>query len=123
MKLKIGRKIKADEIKRNFNSEYRYLKIEFINKTSERGDFILPRSCYLCEIKELRKDGEIGLHPWQSVKEVKQLFLDQFNLTIKVYSRIKYNWIEITTETETLRDLNKKGREFLNAFYDEFNLL
>ena len=128
MNLKVSRKLKADQIKRTFNSEYKYLKIEFLSTSTKRyeqsGDIILPRSCYLSEIKEMKKDGEISIHPWQTIKEVKNLFLKDFNLTIQIYSRARHGWVETTSKEDcTLRNLNKNGREFLNAFYDDFVLL
>lgn len=104
------------DIKKQFNSEFPYLKLEFFTEPHVVGQGspylkMVPPSTLLGEITGILREGEITIKPESSVKELEQTFQRKFGLPLQVFRRQKDVWLETTsTDYLTLAEQNEMGR-------------
>lgn len=103
------------DIKKQFNCEFPYLKLEFFTESRVVGQGssflkMVPPSTLLGEITGILREGEIIIRGEQSVKEVEQLFQRHFGLPVQVFRKQKDVWLETTsTDYLTLEEQNEMG--------------
>ena len=129
MKIFLSADQKIRDVRKEFEREFPYLKINFIRrKNSEHGSFprteIAPSNSKLIDISGIMKEGEIEISGNQTVAEVKQMFQSKFYLPVQVFRKICNGMIETSsTDHLTLAKQNRMGRQACKARYDEAVLL
>ena len=104
------------DIKKQFNSAFPYLKLEFFCEPHVVGQGspcqkMVPPSTLLGEINGILCEGEITLTPQDTVKDVEQGFQRTFGLPVQVFRKQKDVWLETTsTDYLTLDEQNEMGR-------------
>jgi hypothetical protein len=105
------------DIKKQFNSLYPYLKLEFFTEPHVAGQGspyrkMVPQSTQLGEIEGILHEGTLVASPDSPVKELEQAFQQQFGLPVQVFRKQNEVWIETTsTDHLTLAEQNQMGRE------------
>jgi hypothetical protein len=104
------------DIKKQFNSMFPYLKLEFFTEPHVAGQGspllkMVPPSTLLGEITGILRQGEITIDPDSTVKELEQTFQHGFGLPVQVFRRQKDVWLETTsTDYLTLAEQNEMSR-------------
>ena len=129
MKLFLSPDLKVNKVKREFEREFPYLKIEFARKKNE----LLPESPVaeiisparkLINVSGIMREGEIIIKSTQTVNEIVQLFQSKFFLPVQIFRKTMCGWVETTdTGDFSLAKNNRIAREVCNAMYDEEVLL
>ena len=129
MKLYLSSDLKIKDVKRRFEKEFPYLKIEFVSKsymTKEgllRNEILLPDNS-LIRVSGVIRNGEITIMGNQTADEIAELFRTKFYLPVQIFRKTRSGWIEITrTNQFTMAKQNRVGRVACNAIYDEEVLL
>ncbi len=117
MKLEIKYSKKTETIKRSFNEMFPFLKIEFFNKKHTPGDpstgqDLVKNEVSFGEIKGIKKEGSVTIHPDDSVASVEKSFQKEFGLAAQIFRKQNNVWIETTrTDALSLAEQNEKGKE------------
>lgn len=114
MIIKVSKKSLVGQIKRQFNSEYPFLKIEFIispHVTTGRHPVIAADETRLENIQPIMKEGAIVMNQTITVSELGSFFHNH-SLDVQVFRRSDNLWLETTiTDAWTLEKQNTHGRE------------
>jgi hypothetical protein len=106
-----------ENIQRDFNKAFPYLKIEFFSQPHEKGK---PNSAkHLVSPKRIIGDFSkrefeevVNLRENMTVYELEKLFEDRFGLHVQVFRKSGRIWLETTaTDDWTLGSQNEQGRE------------
>jgi len=129
MKIFLSSSRKVIDVRREFEREFPYLKIEFARKINElqkdsTGDEFVSSTSKLINVSGIMREGNIIIRSTQTVNEIELLFQSRHFLPIQIFRRTMYGWIA-TADTGylTLAKQNRLGREACNAMYDEEVLL
>ena len=105
------------DIKKQFNSLYPYLKLEFFTEPHVAGQGspyrkMVPQSTQLGEIEGILREGTLAASPTTPVRELELTFQQQFGLPVQVFRKQNEVWIETTsTDHLTLAEQNQMARE------------
>lgn len=115
MKIKISRSSMVYEIKKQFSSEYPFLKIEFLIPphfpTGGRHPVIAADNTRLGNIQPHLKEGAIVVNDMTTVGELESYFRNHL-LDVQVFRRSANLWLETTmTDKWALQKQNNHGRE------------
>ena len=117
------------DIRKEFEKEFPYLKIEFLRKKTPSGPGVTkfefaPANCKLIDVSGVMREGEIVINGNLEVAELKQMLRSKFNLPARIFPKTCTGSIEtIYTDSLSLARLNRMGREACKAKYDEVVLL
>lgn len=104
------------DVKKQFNSAFPFLKLEFFTEphvveAGSSGKKIVPGSTLLGEITGILREGEISIRPEYTVQLVEQAFQRKFGLPVQVFRKQKDTWIETTkTDYLTLAEQNEMAQ-------------
>jgi hypothetical protein len=103
------------EIKRQFNAEYPFLKLEFLIPphlpAGERHPVIASDNTKLGSIRPAMKEGALVVKSSTTVGELERFFRNHF-LDVQVFRRSANLWLETTmTDGWTLEKQNSHGKE------------
>jgi len=111
-KTRISESIQVSEIKRNFNSKFPFLKIEFFKKmhknlsSSEKKDLILDDF----QVVFSTEDFANLFNEDMTVSELEKQFNTKFKLFVQVFRKSGKSWLETTfTDGWTLKKQNQEG--------------
>jgi len=121
------------DIQKEFNEAFPFLKIEFFKTRSfSRSDFmahqIIPSQRRIGDGQQAITDGDIEVVEEMKVKDLEQIFKDQFSLAMQVFRKSGNLWLETTmTDNWTLQQQNDHGREIstvknINGKPEDFDL-
>lgn len=115
------------DIKKIFRQAYPYLKMEFFRKNMPGeivGSEIMPDTMSLFDLTGFKRETEIEILQCKTVTEIKSAFLTKYNLSIQIFRRSRFDWID-TSETDylTLEKQNKWGRAACDKMYETSVLL
>lgn len=121
MKIKISRRTMVYEIKKQFNSEYPFLKVEFLIPpnipTGGRHPVIAADNTRLGSIQPRLKEGAVVVDDMTTVGELESYFRNHL-LDVQVFRRSANLWLETTmTDSWTLQKQNSHGREISDLKY------
>ena len=129
MKLYLSSDLKIKDVKRRFEKEFPYLKIEFVSKSymtkegSIQNEILLPHNS-LIRVSGVIRNGEITIMGNQTAAEIAQVFQTRFYLPVRIFRKTRSGWIEITSSNHfTMAKQNRMGRVACDAMYDEEVLL
>ena len=113
--LHITRNRSIDEVQKDFNRHYPFLKIEFYKNTD--GDSRSYKRQHLLHSMPvvragLLKSGDIELNDFMTVGELEKIFRTEFGLSAQVCRKSGALWLETTmTDGWTLKQQNDHGKE------------
>jgi hypothetical protein len=117
MRLHIAPNRLINDIQKEFNEAFPFLKIEFFKTRSfTRSDFmanqIIPSQRKIGDTQLAITDGDIEIVEEMKVKDLEKIFKDQFSLAMQVFRKSGNLWLETTmTDNWTLQQQNDHGRE------------
>ena len=117
MKIEITDHRKIFTVQKEFSELFPFLKIEFFGKphTSSGAPstkLISHASKTLGDCRTIHEKGTINISPGMTVRELEQIFKDEYGLTIKVSRIFGNGWLD-TTETDgwSLEKQSKEGQK------------
>lgn len=115
--INIDKPIKVSEIKKVFNNEFPYLKIEFFKKKHKPLQGSLKRDIIIDDfIVTANQDfHDIVINDNMLVSEFENQFAEKLKLSAQVFRKSGRSWLETTfTDSWTLRKQNEEGIELSN---------
>lgn len=115
MKIEINNHRKIFAIQKEFAAIFPCLKIDFHEKPNKQGGapshkIVKSGSKTLSECRNLHNEGFVSITPQMSVGDLKQIFRDNFGLTIEVSQKTNNIWRQISVnENAILDELNKEA--------------
>ena len=123
--MKINNSKQLNELQKEFNQVFPYLKIEFFSKPHEEGNGsneadILDSKLTVGEVRNNDTDGFIPVDGEIPVGIFENLFKDNFGLYVQVYRKSHGKWLQTwVTDLWTLEEQNNRGK----VLGDKDNLL
>ena len=117
MKLLIKDTLSIRDLQFAFNSLFPYLKMEFFSNGALREKMyalnkLLPAGSTIGEIWKKKEAAEIDINDETKVKDLENIFMDKFGLTIQIFRKSGNLWLETTmTDNWTLKQQNEHGKE------------
>lgn len=121
MELVLSYQETVKDIKKQFNSLFPFLKLEFFTEPHVVGQGspyrrMVPQSTQLGEIEGVLREGTLTVQPNSTVKDLEQAFQHQFGLPVQVFRKQNEVWIETTsTDHLTLAEQNGMGHKALEV--------
>lgn len=106
-----------NEIQKEFNKEFPYLKIEFFESPHKRKEALpkskmYPSNRQIGSCRRTHDEGPINIEGHDTVAKFEQAMWDNFGLSVQVFRRSGNLWIETSlTDSWTLERQNKEGLE------------
>ena len=121
MKLKLLKNSITGEIKKQFNSEYPFLKLEFLvlkrMQAGLRHPIIADDNTRLGNLQPAMKEGGFHVGDSTTVDELERFFKDHM-LSVQVFRLSENLWLETTmTDGWTLKKQNSHGKEISEFRY------
>ena len=117
MTINISEKRQINDVQKEFNAYFPFLKIEFfkkshgINKPSP-AQRMFAHSLAISEARTSKEEGYLELGPEMTVAELEQSFWTKYGLSVQVFRKSGNLWLETTmTDKWTLSQQNKHGLE------------
>ena len=115
MKIKVSRKMSVGEIQEQFNSQYPFLKLEFLmpRRVQASGQHLIMGHNHLKleNIQPAMKEGGMVVNNLTTVGEVESFFHNHL-FDVQVFRRSGNLWLETTmTDGWTLEKQNNHGKE------------
>lgn len=115
MNIEIKDNITINDIQKEFEENFNFLKLMFFkkphadNEGSAKKD-LLSGSTKLTSLRH--KNGTIIFDEYTTVTELENLFKEHFGLNVQVFRKSGKSWIETTvTDKWTLKKQNDQGKE------------
>lgn len=115
--IKIDKPLKVSEIKKTFNNEFPFLKIEFFKKHHKSMQGSLKKDVITDDfvISSVKNDLDIVISEDMLVSEFENQFTEKLKLSAQVFRKSGKSWLETTfTDSWTLRKQNEEGLELSN---------
>lgn len=112
--IRIDSPMKISEIKKRFNDEFPFLKIEFFKKTHIQKQGSLRKDIIEHDftVNPVAGVESILINGDTSVSELEQQFMDHFKLSAQVFRKSGKTWLETTyTDGWSLKKQNEEGME------------
>lgn len=115
--IKIDKPVKISEIKKVFNNEFPFLKIEFFKKKHKPMQGSLKKDVITDDFTVSTEQGihDIVISDDMLVSEFENQFAEKLKLSAQVFRKSGKSWLETTfTDGWTLRKQNEEGIELSN---------
>lgn len=115
--IKIDKPVKVSEIKKAFNNEFPFLKIEFFKKIHKPMQGSLKKDVITDDFtaSSLSNDNAIIIKEDMLVSELENQFTEKLKLSAQVFRKSGRSWLETTfTDSWTLKKQNEEGLELSN---------
>lgn len=107
---KTDKSIKASEIKKVFNNQFPFLKIEFFKKKHKNLQGSLKREMIVDDFNIFNIQSAIVFKDDMLVSELENLFEEKFKLSVQVFRKSGKSWLETTfTDGWSLKKQNQEG--------------
>jgi hypothetical protein len=107
---KTDKSIKASEIKKVFNNQFPFLKIEFFKKKHKSLQGSLKKELIVDDFNILNIQNVIEFKDDMLVSELENLFEEKFKLSVQVFRKSGKSWLETTfTDGWSLKKQNQEG--------------
>lgn len=103
------------DIQREFSQKFPYLKLEFYTQPHAAGagssnKVQLPALSKIGDVRKVHNAGDLSINGHFKVKNLEQLFYQQYGLNVQVFRRSGDIWLQTTSTDEwTLTEQNQKG--------------
>lgn len=115
--IKIDKPVKVSEIKKVFNNQFPYLKIEFFKKKHRALQGSLKKDVITDDFTITSSNGtqDIVISEDMIVSEFENQFSEKLKLSAQVFRKSGGTWLETTfTDSWTLKKQNEEGIELSN---------
>ncbi len=115
--IKIDKPVKVSEIKKVFNNEFPFLKIEFFKKKHKAMQGSLKKDVIADDFMITAHGGahDIIISEDMLVSEFENQFFEKLKLSAQVFRKSGGSWLETTfTDSWTLKKQNEEGLELSN---------
>lgn len=115
-RLKIESLLPIENVQKQFNGIFPYLKIEFFREPHVAGkgtakNKIIDATTRLGLVQKIKKDGTIEVKAEMNVSTFEKLFEDRFGLYVQVFRKSGSIWLETSaTDSWTLEQQNEEGK-------------
>jgi hypothetical protein len=112
--IKIDKPVKVSEIKKVFNSQFPYLKIEFFKKKHKELEGSMKKDVIVDDFSITAPNGanDIIISEDMLVSEFENQFSEKLKLSAQVFRKSGGSWLETTfTDSWTLKKQNDEGLE------------
>lgn len=107
---KTDKSIKASEIKKVFNNQFPFLKIEFFKKKHKNLQGSLKKELIVDDFNIFNIQNAIVFKDDMLVSELENLFEEKFKLSVQVFRKSGKSWLETTfTDGWSLKKQNQEG--------------
>lgn len=126
MIINITYKTSIKEIQKKIHIAYPFLKIEFCRTTGGEGERITKRQFHspdfkLLDIAKKPEPGWIVMHPWHTLRYIKEAFKNRFGVHAVFFRKEKEQWKEVSgNDSFTLEEQNEIGRKIVNKSGRQF---
>jgi hypothetical protein len=123
MKLELNQQTRIEDLQRQFQQAYPFLKIEFFDKAHPRGS--VNRHAHRYDpgftLKRLgHGTGTLSVQPWLRTGDLEEQFEQIYGLHVQVYRRKGYEWVETAgTDELCLDEQNDLGRESVLRYHED----
>lgn len=113
MKIAIDDRREIHAIQEEFEKLFPSLRLEFYKKASKEGiirpdEIIESDSRTLGDCRTVHKKGTVNITPFMTVSELKDMFRNEYGLTIKVFHKVGKGWVEVDgVGNRTLSEQNR----------------
>lgn len=111
---------KLEEIQKEFNAKFPYLKIKFYrkehqsNEGSTAAELLDPRQT-IGQVRSTGKSEDVSISGYLKVKTFEQIFADKYGLNVQVFRQSGDLWLQTTsTDDWTLNEQNLRAEIALN---------
>jgi hypothetical protein len=117
MYLHIGPDRLVNEVQKEFNNMFPFLKIEFFQSRAAKPANLLQKNLIshnrkISEMHSVIADGAVEIMAEMKVRDLENIFKDRFGLSVQVFRHSGNLWLETTmTDNWTLRQQNEHGAE------------
>lgn len=128
MIINITYKTTIKKIRKKINEIYPFLKIEFCTTSKGKGEGVLNHhfcnpDLRLLDIAKKPEPGWIVMHPWHTIRYIKDAFKNRFEVHAKFFRKEDDQWIEILgTEGFTLQEQNEIGQEVMEKRHEVYRM-
>lgn len=114
--IKIDKPLKVSEIKKKFNNEFPFLKLEFFKKNHKSMQGSLKKDVITDDfVISSANNQDIVISEDMLVSEFENQFTEKLKLSAQVFRKSGKSWLETTfTDSWTLRKQNEEGLELSN---------
>ena len=120
LRLYVDNKYSVENIQKQFNAYYPFLKLEFFTNQRTTKSFFKPAPIACAVVNELfskNMEGTINVEKLRTVAEVENEFKNEFGLSAQIFRLSGNVWIETTlTDDWTLEKQNKEGEQISSHF-------
>ncbi len=120
LRLYVDNKYSVENIQKQFNAYYPFLKLEFFTNQRTTKNFFkaAPIACAVVnELFSKNMEGTINVEKLRTVAEVENEFKNEFGLSAQIFRLSGNVWIETTlTDDWTLEKQNKEGEQISSHF-------
>lgn len=112
--IKIDDSTKVSELKKLFNNQFPFLKIEFFKKPHKSLQGSLKKNIISEDftIKSVDCDNIVTYNDDMSVADLEKQFFDNFKLSVQIFRKSGRTWLETTfTDNWSLKKQNQEGME------------
>ena len=112
--IKINEATKVSDLKKMFNSQFPFLKIEFFKRSHKKLQGSLKKNIISEDftIKSIDHDNVITYNDDMSVADLEKQFFDNFKLSVQIFRKSGRTWLETTfTDNWSLKKQNQEGME------------
>jgi hypothetical protein len=115
--IKIDKPTKVSEIKKAFNNQFPYLKLEFFKSKHKKEEGSDKKSLIVndFEIKPILNNETIVFSDEMLVHELESQFAEKLKLSVQIFRKSGRTWLETTfTDSWSLKKQNQEGIELSN---------
>lgn len=110
--IKTNKPMKASEVKKTFNNQFPFLKIEFFKKKHKALQGSLKKELIAEDFIINSDNGLIDFKEDMLVSELEKQFEDKLKLSVQVFRKSGKSWLETTfTDGWSLKKQNQEGLE------------
>ncbi len=108
--IKTNKPIKASEVKKTFNNQFPFLRIEFFKKKHKALQGSLKKELIAEDFIINSDGGSIEFKDDMLVSELEKQFEDKLKLSVQVFRKSGKSWLETTfTDGWSLKKQNQEG--------------
>lgn len=112
--IKIDKPVKVSEIKKTFNKQFPFLKIEFFKKSHKIQQGSLKKDVITDDftINSYKDNNEIMFSEDMLVSDLEKQFAEKLKLSAQIFRKSGKTWLETTyTDGWSLKKQNQEGME------------
>lgn len=110
-------KKKIEDVKREFNEQFPFLKIEFYTKHHKEGEgsaaqLKITNDMTIGKIRTSHEQGDLSFDEYLKVSDFERMFFEKYGLNVQVFRKSGVIWLQtIRTDGWTLGEQNSRGEK------------